>query len=338
MRCIVNARAGGTEVLSVEERPDPQPGREEVRIAVKAAGLNFADILARQGLYPDAPACPMVVGYEVAGEVDQLGAGVDPAWLGKPVIALSRFNGHSSHVCVSLAQMVEKPASLSWEQGAAIPVVFLTAWQLLVIMGSLRKGDRVLIHNAGGGVGLAALDIARHIGAETIGTASPGKHAFLRERGLAHAINYRTGNWLDEVMCYTGGKGVELVIDPLGGDSWKKSYKALRSTGRLGMFGVSSVTDSGLAGKLKFLNVIRHLPLYNPISLMNDNKSVFGVNMGHLWHEADKIGGWLQELMAGVEAGWVRPHVDKTFRFDEVAEAHRYIEGRGNTGKVILLP
>src|ERR1051325_8928856 len=161
MRQIVTTKNGGIEVLEVQQKPDPNPGPGEVVVNVRAAGLNFADILARQGLYPDGPPKPCVMGYEVAGVVDSIGADADSSLVGKAVIAMTRFGGQSEKVVVQQKQLSAKPDSLSFEQAAAIPVNYLTAWALLVVMGGLRKGEAVLIHNAGGGVGLAALDIAR---------------------------------------------------------------------------------------------------------------------------------------------------------------------------------
>jgi NADPH:quinone reductase-like Zn-dependent oxidoreductase len=139
-------------------------------------------------------------------------------------------------------------------------------------------------------------------------------------------------------MRLTEGRGVELITDPLGGGHWKKSYRALRHTGRLGMFGISTASESGLVRPLAFAKVALNLPLFNPVSLMNDNRGVFGVNLGHLWHENVKIRSWMQALLDGVAAGWVRPHVDRSFALHEAGEAHRYIELRKNTGKVVLLP
>ena len=327
---------GGPEKLELRESPDPRPGAGEIRIRVKASGINFADILARQGLYPDSPKIPCVVGYEVSGTVDETGPGVNRSWLGKDCFALMRFGGYSDVAVVPEKQAFEKPASVSHAQAAAIPVNYLTAWQLLVVMGSLNPGETVLIHNAGGGVGLAAIDVARHIGATIYGTASSGKHAFLRQRGLHEAIDYRTKDWTIELNRLTKGKGVALITDPLGGNHWKKSYRALRSTGRLGMFGISLATTSKLFGALRLLPLALGMPLFHPLSLMNRNKSVFGVNLGHMWHEADMIAGWMQILLTGVADGWVRPHVDKTFPLVEVGTAQTYIEGRKNTGKVVL--
>jgi NADPH:quinone reductase-like Zn-dependent oxidoreductase len=338
MRQIVTTKNGGIEVLKVQEKPDPQAKAGEVVVKVRAAGLNFADILARQGLYPDGPAKPCVMGYEVAGVVESVGDTVDRTLIGKPVVAMTRFGGQSEKVVVQQRQLFPKPESLSFEQAAAVPVNYLTAWALLVVMGGLRKGESVLIHNAGGGVGLAALDIAKHIGAATYGTASPGKHDFLRQRGLDHAIDYRNQDWLPALKQMTGGRGVELVIDPIGGAHWKKSYAALRTTGRLGMFGVSTASANGLKGKLKMIKAAAQMRRFHPIGLINKNRGVFGLNLGHMWHEPEKVAEWVQAIMQGINEGWIQPHVDKAFPFDQAGAAHAYMEARKNIGKVVLVP
>jgi synaptic vesicle membrane protein VAT-1 len=338
MKQIYITGHGGPEKLQVRESPDPQPRDNELRIRVKASGINFADILARQGLYPDAPKVPCVVGYEVSGSVDAAGPAARQDWIGRDVFALTRFGGYADTVVVPEIRVFAKPASLSHEQCAAFPVNYITAWQLLVVMGSLSVDDTVLIHNAGGGVGLAAIDVARHVGARIFGTASGSKHAFLKERGLHEAIDYRIKDWSTELAHLTGGRGVELVIDPLGGSHWKKSYKALRHTGRLGMFGISTASDSGKLAPLKLLGTALGMPFFHPLSLMNQNRAVFGVNVGHLWHEPEKIRAWVDTLLRGVADGWVRPHVDSTFPFDRSGEAHAYIEARRNIGKVLLTP
>jgi len=338
MRAIVTTRNGDVGVLKVENRPDPVPDKGQVLVRVKAAGLNFADILARQGLYPDAPPKPCVMGYEVSGIVESLGGEVDQALLGRSVVAMTRFNGQAELVAVPATQIFEKPEDLSFEQAAALPTNYLTAWALLVTMGGLKNDEAVLIHNAGGGVGLAALQIAKHIGAKTFGTASASKHEVLKERGLDHAIDYRNQDWLPVLMDLTQNRGVELVIDPLGGKSWKKSYRALRTTGRMGVFGMSTASASGIRGKLRALKALAQAPRFHPLSMMNRNRGVFGLNLGHMWHEGEKVAGWTREILRGVEEGWIRPHVDRAFPFDQVAAAHAYIEGRKNIGKVVLVP
>jgi NADPH:quinone reductase-like Zn-dependent oxidoreductase len=337
MKQMIIVGHGGPEKLQLRESPDPSPAEGEIRVRVRASGVNFADILARQGLYPDAPKTPCVIGYEVSGIVDTVGSGVDHSWVGREVFGLTRFGGYSDVVVVPEKQLYSKPASLSHEQAAAIPVTYLTAWQLLVVMGSLKREETVLVHNAGGGVGLAAIDIARRIGARIFGTASSSKHAFLKQRGLDEAIDYRTRDWGVEVHRLTNGTGVELITDPLGGKHWRKSYKALRSTGRLGLFGVSVTTTSKLYGPLRLLPAGLGMPFFHPLSLMSANKSAFGVNLGHMWHESDMISHWMEILLKGIADGWVRPHVDKSFPLPQAGEAQTYIEERKNIGKVVLI-
>ncbi|MEP2447000.1 MAG: zinc-binding dehydrogenase [Balneola sp.] len=340
MRQLVYTKTGSYDVLQVQEVPDLTPSKDELLIQVKASGLNFADILARKGQYPDGPKTPCVMGYEVSGIVTEVGSEIDKSWIGKEVIGLCRFKGQSEQVVLKEKQVYEKPASLSFEEAASIPVTYLTAWALLVAMGGLQKEESVLIHNAGGGVGLAQLDIAKHIGATTYGTASERKHEFLKERGLDHPIDYRNKDWFDELMKLTDKRGVELITDPLGGDEWKKSYRALRATGRLGMFGISvaSINSSGgLRAKFELIKTVLKMPTFKPLSLLDKNRGVYGVNLGHLWHESDKAALWMKAILDGVETGWARPHVGKTFSLEEAGEAHRYIEERRNIGKVILV-
>ncbi len=184
MKAVVLTGAGGYDVLQVQERPDPPVGPGEVRIAVKAAGINFADTMARVGLYPDAPKPPCVLGYEVAGEVESVGEGVEGRAVGDRVVAGTRFGGQAELVTVAASQAWPLPEALSFEQGAAFPVNYGTAYAALVVMGGLREGDRVLIHAAAGGVGISATQIARNIGAEIFGTASASKHEAIEAQGV----------------------------------------------------------------------------------------------------------------------------------------------------------
>ena len=338
MRQIVTTGTGGIEVLKVQEKPDPKPRAGEIAIRVRAAGLNFADILSRQGLYPDSPPKPCVMGYEVSGVIEAVGEGINESFVGKPVAAMTRFGGQSDMVVVKATQVFDKPAHLTFEQAAAIPVNYLTAYALLVVMGSLHKGESLLIHNAGGGVGLAALDIAKKIGAVTYGTASPSKHKFLAERGLDHAIDYRGQDWQPVLKELTNGRGVDLIIDPIGGSHWKKSFASLRHTGRLGMFGVSTGSANGFAGKLKMLKAVIQTPWFFALPLLNRNRGVFGLNLGHMWHEQEKVAIWMRDILRGVEEGWVQPYVDQAFSFEEAGKAHQYLEARKNIGKVVLVP
>ena len=333
MRATFIERPGGTEVLKVREIAAPVPKPGEVQVAVKAAGLNFADILARQGIYPPAPPTPSIVGYEVSGTVSAVGEGVDRGWMGKKVVAMPHFGAYAETCCVDLAHVWDMPANLTFEQAAAIPENYVTAWALLIGLGGLKRGETVLIHNAGGGVGLAATDVARHVGATIIATASPRKHEFLRSRGAAQCVDYTRADWPAEILRLTGG--VDLAIDPIGGKNWKKSFSVLRKGGRLGMFGISSASQGG---KLGLLKMALGMPFFHPLQLMPGNRGVFGVQMHEMYDETAKFGAWMGEVLKGVSEGWVRPHVDRVFKFDEAGAAHAHVEGRGNIGKVILVP
>jgi synaptic vesicle membrane protein VAT-1 len=338
MRQIWIEKFGAPAVLRLKTAADPVPAAGEMRIQVEASGVNFADIMGRMGLYPDLPPIPVVPGYEVAGAVDAVGAGVDPQWVGRDVIAMTRFGGYADVVCAPANQIFARPAGLSAIDGAAIPVNYVTAWQLLVVMGGLKKGETILVHSAGGGVGIAATQLAKHIGATVIGTASAGKHEMLRTLGVDHLIDYTTEDFETRVREITGGRGVELAIDAVGGDSFKKSYRALAPTGRLGMFGASSMAQGVKRNPLALLSFAASMPWlqFNPVSLMNANKGVFGVNVGHMWNEVDRVGGWMTDILDLWGKGVVRPQIAKTFSFDEAAAAHEFIQSRGNIGKVVL--
>jgi len=344
VKALVQTGNGGIEVLQVQERPDPPVGAGEVRIAVKAAGINFADTMARVGLYPDAPKPPCVMGYEVAGTVESVGAGVTDFAVGDRVMAGTRFGGQAELISVPADQVLPLPDRLSFEQGAAFPVNYGTAYAALIIMGSLREGDRVLIHAAAGGVGIAATQIARNVGAAKIlGTASPSKHDAIREQGVTDPIDYRSQDFAAEAMRITGGEGVDLVIDALGPTSFRKDYRLLRSGGRLVMYGLSEVTnESGrdIPAALKSLAKmpLATLPWWKSLALMNENKGVFGLNMLKWWDREGSLDRVTEPLMADLEAGRLDPVVAESFPFERAGEAHEFIAQRRNVGKVVLFP
>lgn len=322
----------------MQEAADPTPGNGQVRIRVAASGVNFADLTGRMGMYGDAPDIPYVPGYEVAGVIDQVAQGVGDWQEGDEVLALTHFGGYSDVVCVPHKQVFRRLAWMPAEDGAALPVNYLTAYMMLVVMGSVRSGDRVLIHGAGGGVGIAALDICNILGAETIGTASAHKHDFLLERGLSHAIDYRERDYEPVVKELTGGKGVQAALDPLGGKHWRKNYRLLAPAGRLVHFGVSSMVGGERRSWRRMLKSLLHLPFYTPIRLMNANKAVIGVNLGRMWQRAAMMGEWMRQIIAWYDEALFRPQVDRIFPFTQAAEAHRYLQARQNVGKVLLVP
>ncbi len=348
MRAIWITKHGAPEVLAVRETPDPQPGHGEVRIRVRAAGLNFAEVMARQGLYPDAPKPPCVVGYEVAGVVDAIGpssAGTDISSdgkrlaIGQRVFALVRFGGHADAVCAPAEQVLAMPDDLAFEQAAAIPVNYLTAYHMLFRVASTRPGDRVLVHMAAGGVGIAVLQLCRTVeGVVTFGTASAAKHQVLRDEGCTHPIDYRGEDYAARVRELTGGTGVDLVLDPLGGRDWKRGLGLLRPVGHLIAYGFANLSAGERRSLGRLTRQVTGVPLLTPIGLMDRNHTVSGVNLGHLWGRADLLREEFEALVNLWRAGAIKPRVDGVYPFEEAAAAHRRITERRNVGKVVLVP
>jgi NADPH:quinone reductase-like Zn-dependent oxidoreductase len=332
MRVVVITKHGGPDVMQVQERPDPVPGRGQVRIEVAAAGVNFADIMARIGLYPDAPKPPCVIGYEVAGTIVELGPGVEGLTHGQRVMAGSRFNGYASQVVVAARDVVELPQQWTFEQGAAFPVNYSTAWAGLIDFGGLRRGGRVLIHAAGGGVGIAATQIAKHTGAEIYGTASPSKHAAIRAQGVDHPLDYTVAGWERDLP------GFDVVMDAIGGPSFRTSYNLLRPGGRLVAFGASAVVSGEKRNIVTAARAALRMPRFNMIKQMSESRSVIGLNMLTLWDDRKTIEPWIAPLNELLQAGALHPVVAEAFEFDRADEAHRMIVERRNVGKVVLIP
>lgn len=349
MRQVVISKAGPPSVLQVRESPDPVAGAGQVRIRVHAAGINFADLMARMGTYPDAPKIPCVVGYEVAGIIDQVGAGVVGLAVGDRVLGVPKFGGHTDVLTLAVGQVLPMPQTMSFEEAAGFPVVYLTAHHMLLFIGNLRPGAKVLIHSAAGGVGLAAIQIARAHGCQLFGTASPAKHDFLREQGCDHPLSYE--QYASEVRTILGmdaqdpedgqaadARGLDVVLDPVGGPSWRVGYNLLGPAGRLVCYGFSANATGTSRNLMNIAWQVARMPFFNPISLMNDNRTVSGVNMGHLFQNADLLRPQLMALLRMYEAGQIRPFVDRTFPFAEAAAAHQYIHDRKARGKVLLIP
>jgi len=336
MRQIWIAKVGGPEVLEIREAQDPVPAAGQVRVRVKAIGVNFADTVARVGFYQDAPPIPFVPGYEVAGVVDAVGEGVSPSRVGERVVALTRFGGYSDVVVTDSVGAATLPAALSFSAAVSLPVQWMTAWHMLVHLGNLQKGQRVLVQAAAGGVGVAAIQIAKRIGAEVIGCASAGKHARLKDLGLDHAIDYRTLDFETETLRLTGGKGVHIALDAIGGASFKKSYNCLAPTGKLMMFGASAATPGEQRSLLSGIKTILTMPWFKPIDMLRANKGVLGINLGGLWHETALLRGYLDEVLAGVAAGHYKAIVDLEVPFEKAGDAHRRLASRENFGKVVI--
>ena len=332
MRAVVITKHGPPGVLEVQERPDPQLGPGEVRIDVAASGVNFADVLARVGLYADAPKPPCVIGYEVAGTVLELGAGVTGLSPGERVLAGTKFGGYASQVVVPAIDVTPLPENLSFEQGAAIPVNYATAWAALIGYGNLQPGERVLIHSVGGGVGIAATQIAKRFGAEVYGTASPGKHARCTELGVDHALDYTASGWEEGLPKF------DVILDAIAGKSFRRSYSQLRAGGRLVTFGASSVISGQRRNLVTALRAVVRTPRFNMLKQMAESKAVIGLNMLTLWKDRQTLEPWIKPLRALMEEGVVSPVVAGAFSFEEAGAAHTMITERRNIGKVVLVP
>jgi NADPH:quinone reductase-like Zn-dependent oxidoreductase len=339
VKALVIPRTGPPEVLEVQERPDPQPGPGEVLVRVKAAGINYADLMARQGLYQDAPDLPAVVGYEFAGDVESVGAEVDVDLKpGQRVLGGCRFGGYSELVATKADNVVPLPDDWSYEEGAAMPVNYTTAYAGLVRYGNVRPGERVLIHAAAGGVGIAATQIARLVGAgEIYGTASPGKHDAIKGFGVDHAIDYTSKDFAKEVRRIAGQKEpLDLIMDAIGGSSFRKGYGLLRAGGRLVAYGATSVTAGDKRDLKAIAKMLVTTPVFHPLQMMSSSKAVIGLNMLHLWDEFGSLDDYLQPLRKWVDNQEIRPVVAQAFPLEKGADAHRYLQERKNVGKVVL--
>ncbi|MGI8556806.1 MAG: zinc-binding dehydrogenase [Solirubrobacteraceae bacterium] len=324
MLAVVLTAHRGASALEVQERPDPAG---EVLIDVRAVGVNFAEVMATQGVYPDAPKPPSVLGYEVSGVVLESRS---QAWsAGQRVMAATQFGGYATRVAVPAGDVIALPERLSFEQGAAVPVNYATAWTALLGYGSLRPGERVLIHAAGGGVGIAATQIARRAGAEIYGTASPSKHAELE---VDHAIDYTQNGW------ERGLPQFDLVLDALGGASFRRSYDLLRPGGRLIAYGASAVVSGEKRNLLSALGTVVRMPRFNLIKQMGESKAVIGLNLLTLWKEAGSLARWLEPLGEMLDDGTIKPVVAEAFPFARAGDAHRMLVERRNVGKVVMVP
>jgi synaptic vesicle membrane protein VAT-1 len=337
MRQVWITKVGPPEVLQVREAPDPTPAEGEVRIRVRAAGINFADLMARVGLYPDAPKLPCVIGYEASGVIDAIGSGVTRFAVGDRVFGMPRFGGYTDTLVVPELQAYKMPDRMSFEEAAAMPVVYLTAHHMMLFTGHLRRRSSVLIHSAAGGVGLAAIELAKTRECEIYGIASASKHDFLRERGCQHPID-GAADYVAEVKRATGGRGVDLILDAVGGKSWSHGYSLLAPAGRLVAFGLSAAAAGKKRNVLHALRQLTQIKSYSPRVLMDDNKTISGCNMGHLFGERALLMEQFEALVGLYAAGQIHPYVDRSFAFSEAPAAHHYLHDRKARGKVLLVP
>jgi NADPH:quinone reductase-like Zn-dependent oxidoreductase len=333
MQAVEITKHGGPGVLKVSERADPALRPGWVRIEVAACGINFADVMARIGVYPDAPKPPCIVGYEVAGTVLDLGDGVEDLTRGQRVLASTQFGGYASQVTVPERDCMALPERLTFEQGAAIPVNYATAWAGLVGYGSLQPGERVLIHSAGGGVGIAAIQLAKRFGAgEIYGTASPAKHERIRALGVDEVLDYKDAAVKGALPPF------DVILDAVGGKSLRTSYNMLRPGGRLIGFGASAVVSGGKRKLVTALSTLARMPRFSLVKQMSESKAVIGLNMLTLWKDRETLEPWIGPLRDLVDDGTINPVIAGSFSFKEAGAAQDMLTERRNFGKVVLVP
>ena len=342
MRALVVRRYGPPNVFELQQLPDPQPKPGEVLIRVKAIGVNFADLMQRMGIYPGCPKPPFVPGLEIAGVVEKIAPGGkvgeegDPLRVGDAVTAFPDFGAYAEWASVPASQVHRLPPGMRFEEGAAIPANYLTAYHAMFTMGNLLPGDRILIHGAAGGVGIAAVQLARTRGLVTFGTAGPAKQEYLRKIGVDHAIDYEKSDFVDVVGKYAPG-GVEMVMDAIGGKSWSRSFECLGPVGRLVVFGFSAaVGPDGKRNPLKAARAYFETPRFNPLKLMEKNATVIGVNLRGVRSRPALLRRELDEIFRLYTDGKIKPVIAKTFPLEQAAAAHEYMHGRKNIGKIIL--
>ena len=335
MRAAVVRKYGPPGNFEVREWPDPAVKAGECLVRVRAVGINFADLMQRMGVYPGTPKAPFIPGFEVAGTIERPPAGGDLK-AGDRVVAMTRFNAYAELVACAPESVFAIPDSLGFEEAAAVPVNYLTAYHSMFEMGNLREGDRVLIHGAAGGVGVAAVQLARAKKLITFGTAGAAKQDFLRKIGVDHPIDYTRESCVDAVR-RVAPDGIEMVLDPIGGKSFAQSLRCLGTMGRLVVFGFSAA--AGPSGKRSLPRAIKALaqtPRISPLKLMERNQAVIGVHLGRMAGREGVLRRQMIELLRLYAEGAIQPFVGKTFPLEKAAEAHRYIHDRKNVGKVVL--
>ena len=328
---------GGPDVLEIRSAPIPDPKEHEVLVEIKFSGINFADIMSRMGLYTTSFKPPYRLGMEIAGVVVKAGSDKYSSMVGQTVVGMCRSGGYSTFVNAPAEQLFvidDKWQSVS----AAIPVNYLTAYFMMVHQGNLRKDETILIHGIGGGVGIAALQIAKKIGSSVIGTASGGKHSKIKELGVDQLIDYQKEDFSEKVMEKTNGKGVDLILDSLGGEELAKSYSCLSEFGRVGAYGFSTAVTGPKRNYFKILPKFLKMPKFNPRHMMMNNQGAFGFHLGMIRQRKDLVSKYGKILFDWLEDGTIVPIIDSVFELDKASHAHKYIGDRKNFGKVLLSP
>ena len=343
MRKIVIDRPGGYHRLKVKEfsMPDPQPN--EVLVEVTAAGVNFADVFVRLGLYKSGKeyvGWPITPGFEFSGQILKCGPGVSDMAEGTAVFGVTRFGAYASHLCVSEHQVYAIPADSKFtsEQWAAFPAVFLTAYHGLFHNIVVRRGMNILVHSAAGGVGGALLQLGRIAGCRMIGVVG-ASHKIEQALVLgADAVIDKSREDLWAKAKEISPDGFDVVFDANGPATLKQSYRHLAPSGKLVSYGFHSLlsTYRGIPNYLKLIYEFFRLPRFNPLKMTGDNKSVIAFNLSYLFHQIDLFNDALKKLCQWVEDGRIHAPAVKTFPFEQVADAHQSLESGQTVGKLVL--
>jgi len=343
MKIISVEKPGSFDRLRLVDAPEPKLGPGEVRVATRAAGVNFADVVVRLGLYESAKkymGWPITPGFEFSGEVTELAAGVEDLALGDRVFGLTRFGGYASEICVPRAQLFRVPAAWSHAQAATFPTVHLTAYYALRDILRTRPGGRVLVHAAAGGVGLAALQVARADGLLPIGVVGAShKRDSALSYGASDVIDKSTQALWREVERLAPG-GLHYVLESNGAETLKQSYAHLRPTGRLVVYGFTSMLTrgSGRPNWLKLAWDFLRTPRFHPLEMVNVNKGVIGFNLSYLFEEQTLLEEAMTRMLAEVASGALRPLPVTEFAFADAARAHEALQGGATVGKLVLVP
>lgn len=343
MKAIQILRAGGHEQLRLVDLPPPVPRAGEVLVAVEAAGVNFADIAVRMGLYQSAKdyvGWPIIPGFELSGTVRALGAGVQGFELGQAVFGVTRFGGYASEVCVPATQLFARPTPLGASSAAAFPTVYLTAWYALRELSKLRPGARVLVHSAAGGVGGAATQLAVACGARVTGTVgSAQKSDWVRQAGAEHVIDRSRGSWHRQARRLVP-EGFDVVLDAHGADSLRHGYAQLAPAGRLIVYGFHGLLTRGKDRPSYLRLALGYLrtPRFNPFDMTQHNRAVLAFNLSYLFERREILVEAMAELLGLLNSGRIQPPPVRTFRLHEAARAHAALESGSSFGKLVLLP
>lgn len=328
---IVIKRPGGVEMLELIEGPIPQPKPNEVRIRVLACGVAFGDILFREGISPGAPSFPFTPGYDITGQVEAVGDAVTQFRIGNRVAAFSGTGGYTTYICLPESQLIIVPDHLNPTDVVSVILNYTTGFQLLTKAAGLKAGNSVLMHGAAGGVGTAVLQLAKILGIKVYGTVSTSKMAIVeKEDGIP--IDYTKTDFVEQIRLLTGGKGVDAVLDPIGGNHLFRSYKALNKRGRLVVFGASSAVKGDGNPKIRLMKSILPFLL---LKLIPDSKSVITSTI------SSKTKGLQKDMAAMVQLlneGKIKPIIAKVFPLAQAAEAQRFLEQQKPVGKIILEP